>query len=105
MPAFQGRLSDQEARDLVGLIRQFHPIRTAGAQAAPDDFARRYAQLRKELDELRKQFRELNGPVRRPVNRGRERGTEEPEDAIRTIRFPHGKRPITTSWRPGLFGS
>lgn len=100
MPGFQGKLSEQEARDLVQLIRQFEPDRPAGATLVPDNFARRYAQLRQELEQLRKQFQDLHGPRRKTGTPGRERGLDVPDDSIRRVRFPPSSREVTAPPRP-----
>jgi mono/diheme cytochrome c family protein len=100
MPGFQGKISNQEVRDLVQLIRQFQPVRAAAAEAAPDDFARRYAQLRQELEELRRQFIELRDVRGRTRPSGRERGSDNPDDATRRVRFPPCGREVTAPPRP-----
>jgi len=59
MPAYRGRLSEGEARDLVVYIREAAGLEANSNQAGPDDFSRRFEELQKELEELRKQYREL----------------------------------------------
>jgi mono/diheme cytochrome c family protein len=56
MPGFSGKLSDKESRALVRLIRNAN--RTRPAEKATD-FDKRFAKLRAELEELQRQFREL----------------------------------------------
>ena len=58
MPAQHGRLDRDKARALVAFIRQAGPSRPAPTTAA-DDFERRFAELRRQLDELREQYRRL----------------------------------------------
>jgi mono/diheme cytochrome c family protein len=60
MPAFADQLSEGQARDLVALLRGADPARPARASGPPTSFARRYAALRRELEQLQKQFRELS---------------------------------------------
>jgi mono/diheme cytochrome c family protein len=87
MPAFHNKISVPQARTLVGFIRavgsmpksqaddfprrfdefvrksESMPQRPAGN--SPDDFSRRWDELQKELDDLRKQYRELTVPERK----------------------------------------
>jgi mono/diheme cytochrome c family protein len=65
MPAFADKLSEEQSRDLVLLIRRANATQPAPLAPAPTNFARRYAALRQELEELRKQFRELDGAPRK----------------------------------------
>jgi mono/diheme cytochrome c family protein len=78
MPAFGDRLSQAQARDLVLLIRSANPARPATASIGRDDFDRRYAALLRELEELRKQFRELGRPPRRPARGSEPKGFTTP---------------------------
>jgi mono/diheme cytochrome c family protein len=75
MPAFSGQLSEEQARDLVLLIRRVNPTRPTASEAAPTDFTRRYAALLEELEELRKQYRELASTSRKPGTQGQAPGT------------------------------
>jgi len=68
MPAHRGKISDSEARALVVAIRTLDPspgVRPV-ADDALDDWERRFAELEKELDDLKRQFRELSHPKRKP---------------------------------------
>jgi mono/diheme cytochrome c family protein len=69
MPAFTGQLNEEQARDLVLLIRRAKPARPTTPEAGPTDFTRRYASLYAELEELRKQYRELARTPRTPEPR------------------------------------
>jgi cytochrome c553 len=65
MPSYRGRVSEDQARDLVALIREAgsFPGDSADGDASGggmDDFTRRFQELEKELEELRRQFHELN---------------------------------------------
>jgi mono/diheme cytochrome c family protein len=65
MPAFGGRISEQEARELVKRIRAFSagPARPAAASSA--DFDGRFRELQKEMEDLKRQFRELASEPRK----------------------------------------
>ena len=60
MPAFRGRVSEQEARELTSYVRTFA---TGGARA--NNFESRFRELQDELTALQKQFRELSGATER----------------------------------------
>ena len=67
MPSYRGKFGDEETRALVASVRAFDPMPTARrADTAPDDFERRFRELQEELDDLKKQFRELSAPRRKP---------------------------------------
>jgi hypothetical protein len=66
MPAFGEKLSDKEARDLVAQVRAFDPASARRADDPPDDFDQRFRRLQEDLEELKKQFRELSAPPRKP---------------------------------------
>jgi mono/diheme cytochrome c family protein len=60
MPAFRGKLSEGEARDMVAFLREAGGIASQEDQAPADDFTRRFEELQKELQELKRQFRQLS---------------------------------------------
>jgi hypothetical protein len=64
MPSFRGRLSREQARELVAYIRQAGPFRAAQATEL-DDWDRRYAELVRQLRELQEEFRRLSAPPRK----------------------------------------
>jgi len=66
MPAFRGRVDDDQAQSLVAYLRAFGPARARGNEAAPDDFEKRFHQLQDEWDELQKQPDEVSARPRRP---------------------------------------
>jgi mono/diheme cytochrome c family protein len=66
MPSFRGKLSDDQARGLVALVRHAGPAREQPAETDPDEFARRFAELQKQFEELRQEFRRLSPPARKP---------------------------------------
>jgi mono/diheme cytochrome c family protein len=66
MPAFGHALTDDQARELVALIRQVNPARPAAQEPVPTDFAIRYATLRDQLEALRKEYHELDKKSTKP---------------------------------------
>jgi mono/diheme cytochrome c family protein len=71
MPAWWGRLSDQQAADLVYHVRTFGPARPASAESAaaaaaePTEYGKQLAKLQQQWDELEKQLQGL--PAAAPV--------------------------------------
>jgi mono/diheme cytochrome c family protein len=55
MPAFQGKVAREQARDLVAFIRAFAPGSSPPSGAASDDFEARFRQLMQEFETLRRQ--------------------------------------------------
>ena len=67
MPAFAGKLSDKQARELVAHIRALGGgIRTR--EAKPDDFDVRFRQLEDQLQELKRQSRAPRARSRRGIH-------------------------------------
>jgi mono/diheme cytochrome c family protein len=66
MPAFRGRVSDEQARDLVAYLRAFGPARPAAPAAAGSDFEQRFLELQGQWDELQRQYLELAKPPPKP---------------------------------------
>ena len=67
MPAFRGRLSDQQVKELVSFLRSLAPTRAKPSEdSRRDDFEIQFRKLQTELDDLQKQFRrlQLNGSPR-----------------------------------------
>jgi hypothetical protein len=60
MPAFGHALTDEQAREMVALIRKVNPARPAAPGGGTSDFEIRYATLCEQLDALRKEYRELD---------------------------------------------
>jgi mono/diheme cytochrome c family protein len=56
MPAFHGRVSDDQARDLVAYLRALGPPQRTGNEAPASDFAKRFEQLQRQWNELEKQL-------------------------------------------------
>jgi mono/diheme cytochrome c family protein len=59
MPAFGGKLTTSEARDLVAYLRTFAPSSPTASEAAPDDFETRFRELEEEFQRLKEQLDEL----------------------------------------------
>jgi mono/diheme cytochrome c family protein len=67
MPSFRGRVSEDEAKELVSLIRTFDPSydpAKAGGTLSGDDFSRRFRELEGELERLKKEYKELAPPAK-----------------------------------------
>jgi len=65
MPAFRGRVDDEQAQDLAAYIRAFGPVQAAPPPAVADDFERRFRDLQEQWNELQRQLRELSRPPQR----------------------------------------
>ena len=65
MPAFAGRVSQDQARDLVAFIRAFGPAALSKPETSPGDFEQRYHQLENEWNRLQKQLDALPQPPKK----------------------------------------
>lgn len=75
MPGFRDRLSESQAKALVGRVRAFAPAgsdqrkpRVSG-DSAPNQFENELQRLQQQLDQLRRQLEELKTPRTTPVQR------------------------------------
>jgi len=59
MPAFRGRVNDEQARDLAAYIRAFGPTPAAPSEVPASDFERRFRELQDQWNELQKQLESL----------------------------------------------
>jgi mono/diheme cytochrome c family protein len=59
MPAFRGRVTDEQARDLGAYVRAFGPARQPTPEATTTDFEQRFLELQAQWNELERQLREL----------------------------------------------
>jgi len=59
MPSFDGKISREQARELVTVIRGFAPLPTRTVSNTTDDFEEQYRQLIEEFEKLRRQSRAL----------------------------------------------
>jgi quinol-cytochrome oxidoreductase complex cytochrome b subunit/mono/diheme cytochrome c family protein len=66
MPAFRGRVTEEQARDLTAYVRAFGPARTRPLDVAADDFEKRYRELQDQWHELHRQLQELSKPPPEP---------------------------------------
>ncbi len=67
MPSYRGKVAEDEARALVASVRRFDATPDAPAPGWPaTEFERRFRELEMELEDLKKQFRELSVPPRKP---------------------------------------
>jgi ubiquinol-cytochrome c reductase cytochrome b subunit len=65
MPAFRGRISDEDAQDLTAYVRAFGPAATA-AQIPPSDFEERFREVQEHWYMLQKQLQEMSKPPGKP---------------------------------------
>jgi hypothetical protein len=63
MPPFRGKLSREQARELVAFIRGFSPTPAKPARTPADDFEARFRKLENELEDLIRQSRALSSSV------------------------------------------
>jgi ubiquinol-cytochrome c reductase cytochrome b subunit len=66
MPAFRGRVSESDARDLTAYIRAFGPVRASSRERGASDFEKRFHELEEEWKELKRQLQELQRPPDKP---------------------------------------
>jgi ubiquinol-cytochrome c reductase cytochrome b subunit len=66
MPAFRGRVGEEQAQDLVAYVRAFGPFRPATSEPPPGDFEKRFRELQDQWRELQRQLQELSAPPRKP---------------------------------------
>ena len=59
MPANRGRVTEDQARDLVALVRNFGPERPISGVQAPTDFQRQFETLQKQWEALERELRAL----------------------------------------------
>jgi mono/diheme cytochrome c family protein len=66
MPAFRGRITDEQSRDLAAFVRAFGPVQGPQPQAPASDFEKQFRELQAHWDALQKQLRELSKPPQKP---------------------------------------
>jgi mono/diheme cytochrome c family protein len=70
MPAFVGNVDEETAQDLVSLIRTFDPAYDpAAGKRSPisgDEFHQRFRSLEAQMEDLKKQFRDITSGPNRP---------------------------------------
>jgi mono/diheme cytochrome c family protein/uncharacterized membrane protein len=65
MPAFRGKIKEDQARDLAAHVRTFAPskgkpgVENSQESTSPTDFEKELRRLQKEMDELKRQFRQV----------------------------------------------
>jgi quinol-cytochrome oxidoreductase complex cytochrome b subunit/mono/diheme cytochrome c family protein len=62
MPAFRGRVNDEQARDLAAYVRAFGPAAATTPQVPTSDFEKRYRELQDQWNEWQRQLNELSKP-------------------------------------------
>jgi mono/diheme cytochrome c family protein len=60
MPAFRGRVSEDQALDLAAYLRAFGPAPPAAVEAPAGDFEQRFRELQGQWNELQKQLQDLS---------------------------------------------
>jgi quinol-cytochrome oxidoreductase complex cytochrome b subunit/cytochrome c len=65
MPAFRGRISAEQSRDLAAYVRAFGPQRPSPEEPARSDFEQQFRDLERQWQELQRQFREMSGPPKK----------------------------------------
>jgi mono/diheme cytochrome c family protein len=60
MPAFRGRVEEEQARDLVAYVRAFGPAPVSPPAAVEGDFENRFRELQQQWNELQKQLEDLS---------------------------------------------
>jgi quinol-cytochrome oxidoreductase complex cytochrome b subunit/mono/diheme cytochrome c family protein len=71
MPAFRGRVSDEQAQDLAAYVRAFGPTVAASPASAPTsagatDFEQKFRELQEQWNGYQKQMEQLPKPPRQP---------------------------------------
>jgi ubiquinol-cytochrome c reductase cytochrome b subunit len=66
MPAFRGRVADDQAQDLAAYVRAFGPARVMPPTKPASDFDRQFRELQNQWNELERQLRELPKPRPKP---------------------------------------
>jgi ubiquinol-cytochrome c reductase cytochrome b subunit len=66
MPAFRGRVTDEQTRDLTAYIRAFGPARAAPSDTGASDFEKNFRDLQDQWNELQRQLDKLSKPPPKP---------------------------------------
>jgi mono/diheme cytochrome c family protein len=61
MPPWRGKVTNDQARDLVAYVRNFGPADLLTAEAPPSEYGNRFRELSKQWDDLDRQLRALSG--------------------------------------------
>jgi hypothetical protein len=72
MPAFRGRVSHNDARDLIGFIRATFGSNLHTPESSPTDFEKRYRELEKEFDDLKREQRRQSREDQAPPSSDRQ---------------------------------
>jgi ubiquinol-cytochrome c reductase cytochrome b subunit len=60
MPAFRGRVTEDQAQDLAAYVRAFGPVKTPPPEPSAGDFEQRFQELKDQWSEWRRQMEELS---------------------------------------------
>jgi len=67
MPAFRGRVTEEQARELAAHVKAFGPEGAQRPDAPPDEFQKQFRELDEQMKDLQKQFKSLDRiPPARP---------------------------------------
>jgi ubiquinol-cytochrome c reductase cytochrome b subunit len=66
MPAFRGRVTEEQTRDLTAYIRAFGPARAAPSETGVSDFEKNFRDLQDQWNELQRQLDKLSKPPPKP---------------------------------------
>jgi mono/diheme cytochrome c family protein len=59
MPTFRDKLNDSQVRDIFAHLRTLAPLPASSTREQPTDFKQRFQQLKNEMDDLKRQYRDL----------------------------------------------
>jgi mono/diheme cytochrome c family protein len=60
MPAFRGRVNEEQAQDLTAYVRAFGPAGLSTPATATSDFAKQFQQLQQQWEALDRQLQEMS---------------------------------------------
>jgi mono/diheme cytochrome c family protein/uncharacterized membrane protein len=94
MPSFRGKISEDQVRDLAAHVRSFAPTKDKPrpdkqeTPASPSSFEEEFRRLQEEMDELKRQFREMS-------KGSADRERSKPSDSSPTS--PHSEPPESSA--------
>ncbi len=62
MPPWRGKITPDQARDLVSYVRTFGPADLIASEKSPSDFGTRFRMLKKEWDDINREIQMLSRP-------------------------------------------
>lgn len=64
MPAFRGRVDEEQGQDLAAYVRAFGPVPATVPEAPASDFEKRYRELQDQWKEWQRQLKDLSKPAK-----------------------------------------